>query len=98
MDDTLTLDHFKPHVGKLVHLAGTRQALVLDRVEGDGKIPQGWPRAPFLVIFRGPPGRDVLVPEGSYDCEIENGPKLNLYLMPIYTPSRERQEYQSAFN
>ena len=98
MDEPLTKDHFTPHVGKLVRIVGTRHALGLDHVEGDGKIPAGWPRAPFIVVFRGPPGRDSLLPEGSYDCDVEGGPTFNLYIMPIHTPALDRQEYQAAFN
>jgi hypothetical protein len=98
MTEILTQDHFTPHVGKLVRFAGTRHALVLDRVEGDGKIPEGWPRAPFALFFRGPAGAAALIPEGLYDCEIENGPSVNLYVIPIHTTAPGRQEYQSVFN
>jgi len=98
MTEILTKDHFTPHVGKLVRVAGTRQALVLDRVEGDGEVPKGWPRAPFVVVFRGSAGRDALLPEGLYDCEIEDGPSVNLYVIPIHTTVPGRQEYQSVFN
>lgn len=98
MTELLTRDHFTPHVGKLVRFAGTPHALILDRVEGDDVVPAGWPRAPFLVIFRGPAGRPALLPEGLYDCEIEDGPIVNLYVMPVHTTTPGRQEYQAAFN
>ncbi|MEJ1970319.1 MAG: hypothetical protein WDN03_17080 [Rhizomicrobium sp.] len=98
MEDTFTAEHFRPHIGKLVRFAAIRDPLTIDSVEGGGEPPKGWPRAPFVVIFRGPPGRDALVPEGAYDCEIEGGPTLNIYVMPIHTPAPGRQDYQAAFS
>ena len=51
----LTIDDFTPHIGKLVHFTGTPFAFPIDRVIGDGgPPPPGLPRAPFIVIFRGP--------------------------------------------
>jgi len=98
MTETLTQDQFRPHVGKLARFAGTRHALVIDRVDGDGQVPAGLSRAPFVIVFRGPAGREALLPEGLYDCEIEDGPTVNLYVMPIHTPAPGRQEYQAVFN
>ena len=98
MTEVLTQDHFAPHVGKLARFVGTRHALVIDRVEGDGRVPDGMARAPFVVIFRGPVGREALLSEGLYDCEIEAGPTVNIYVMPIHTPAPGRQEYQAVFN
>jgi hypothetical protein len=96
--DTLTIEHFKPHAGKTVRFKGTPYAFVLDRVEGDGgPPPAGYPRAPFIVIFRGPSKTDVM-PGGLYDCAIDDGPTYSLHVMPIYTPRPDRQEYQAAFN
>ena len=54
------------------------------------------PRQPFIVIFRGPPG-DVL-PEGMRELHIEDGPSFKLYIIPVLTPQRDRQNYQSVFN
>jgi hypothetical protein len=98
MEELLTIEHFKPHIGKSVRFRGTRYAFVIDRVEGDaGPPPAGWARSPFVVIFRGLSKSDVMAP-GSYECDIENGPTYSLYVMPIHTPRPDRQEYQAAFN
>jgi Domain of unknown function (DUF6916) len=95
MAEQLTPEHFLPHVDKTFRVAGGRHALTLAAVEAGPK--QGAvPRQPFNLIFRGPPG-DVLV-EGVYTLEIESGPSFELYVMPIHTPDRTRQDYQSAFN
>lgn len=96
--DILTIENFKPHVGKTVRFKGTSYAFVLDRVEGDPRPPPaGYARSQFLVIFRGPSKSDVM-PPGMYECEIDGGPTYGLYVMPIETSLPERQEYQSAFN
>jgi len=47
-------------------------------------------------MFRGPPG-DVL-PEGMRELHIEGGPSFTLYVIPVLTPQRDRQNYQSVFN
>lgn len=96
MDELLTLEHFTPHVGKLVRFRDTDFAFPIDRIEG-GKPPPGWLRVPFLVIFRGPRDGRVL-PEGFYVCEIEGGPTYDMYVAPIHTPAPGSQEYQAAFN
>lgn len=96
--ELLTVEHFKPHVGKTVRFTGTPYAFVLDRVEGDGAPPPaGYLRAPFVVIFRGSSKTDVM-PSGIYDCEIDGGPSYSLHVMPIQTSQADRQEYQAAFN
>ena len=92
--ETLTAEHFLPHVEKVFRVKGGRHALTLTQVE----VPdaKGAPRQTFNLIFSGPPG-DVL-PEGMYTLEIADGPQFELYVMPIHTPASGRQNYQSAFN
>jgi hypothetical protein len=97
MPDLLTMDDFKPHVGKTVRFAGGAHELVLESVQGEGVAPQGWPRAPFIVTFRGPKPGPVMA-EGFYECEIADGPTLGLHVSPIHTPQPDRQDYQAAFN
>lgn len=97
MAEMLTIDDFTPHVGKTVRFLDTPFSLALDRVEaGAGGAPTT-ARAPFLVIFRGPRTGAVMA-EGFYQCAIEGGPTLSLYVQPIHTPARDRQEYQASFN
>jgi hypothetical protein len=96
MSEHLTAEDFLPHVDKAFAVKNGRHALILTNVDqprlgNRGEIPD-----PFLLIFRGPPG-DVL-PEGLYTFDVENGPSFELYVMPIHTPARDRQDYQSSFN
>ena len=53
-------------------------------------------RQPFTLILRGPP--DDVLPEGLYDVAVEDGPEFALYIIPIQTMSRDRQDYQVVFN
>jgi hypothetical protein len=76
-----------------------RHALTLVKIEAQQTDPPEstfGQRAPFNLIFTGPPD-DVLV-EGMYVLEVEGGPSFELYVMPVHTPHRGRQDYQSSFN
>jgi hypothetical protein len=98
MAELLTVEHFRPHVGKRVRFGGTTYVLTIDRVEGGATLASaGWSRSPFVVIFSGSSRTDVM-PTGHYECEIEDGPVYSLHVMPIHTPRADRQEYQAAFN
>jgi len=94
MAEMLTADHFMPHVEKVFRVKGGHHALTLAQVEVSGVT--GWERKPFNLIFSGPPG-DVLA-AGMYTLEVADGPQFELYVMPIHTPEKGRQDYQSAFN
>ncbi len=98
MAEPLTPQHFLPHVQKVFRVEGGRHALTLSTVEQrrleDHESEVGL-REPFNLIFRGPPG-DVL-PEGTYRLAVEDGPSFELYVMPIHTPVRDRQNYQASF-
>src|SRR3712207_1074067 len=94
--EPLTPDHFLPHVGKVFRVRGGRHAFPLVKVD-QRKLAE-WetaPRQPFNLIFHGVPG-DVL-PEGMYTFEVEDGPAFELYVMPVHTPLRDRQDYQASF-
>lgn len=98
MTELLTIDDFKPHVGKTFHFKGTRFAFALDRIISDRRrLPKGMKRRPFILIFRGPKERDYL-PDGIYDCEVEGGPTYSMYVNPVQTPEPDRQEYQAVFS
>ena len=94
MAETLTPEHFHPHVEKVFRVKGGRHAITLSVV--DVSSEKAGPRQAFSLIFSGPPG-DVL-PEGLYTLEVADGPQFELYVIPIHTPQRDRQNYQSAFN
>ena len=36
--------------------------------------------------------------EGLYVLEVEDGPSFMLYVIPVHTPARDRQDYQAAFS
>jgi len=98
MADLLQIEDFEPHVGKLVHFKGTRFTFPLDRIIRDrGNLPEGAKRRSFILIFRGPKEREYL-PDGIYECEIENGPTYPIYIAPVHTPEPDRQDYQAVFN
>jgi hypothetical protein len=99
MTESLTRKHFLPHVNKKFHVRGGGHAFTLARIEGpaaDAPAQSGGMREPFNLIFSGPP-KDVLR-EGLYIVDVEDGPHFELYLIPIHTPARDRQDYQAAFN
>lgn len=99
MDKSLTRDSFDPHVGKIFQVLNGRHVLTLVRIET--RPIEEWERtmglrAPFNLIFRGGPG-DVLG-EGMHTLALEDGASFDLYVMPIHTPMRGQQDYQSSFN
>ena len=98
MGEFLLIDHFQPHVGKVFRFKGTRYAMPLHRIQTHpgGGVPPGMKREPFILIFRAPKEPEHM-PEGSYECEIEDGPTHRLYVMPIMTPEPGVQDYQSVF-
>jgi hypothetical protein len=96
MDEPIapTPEAFLPHVEKKFHVQGGRHILKLYRVDTP---PQGHaPRQPFTLLFSGPPG-DVLR-QGLYTLEVEGGPAFQLYVIPVQTFARDRQDYQAVFN
>ena len=99
MDEPLTPEHFLPHVDKTFRVKGSHHAFTLTAVEQrrmeDWEAEAGF-RQPFNLIFRGPSG-DVLR-SGLYTLEVEDGLAFELYVIPIHTPARDRQDYQAAFN
>jgi len=99
MTEQLTPEHFLPHVNKPFRVPGWPHALTLQQVDIRGleeKEKEIVCRQPFNLIFCGPPG-DVMR-EGLYTFQVEDGPSFDLYLMPVHTVHRDRQNYQAAFN
>jgi hypothetical protein len=99
MDQPLTADLFLPHVGKVFRVKDGRHQLTLSQVDvrrvadSEAKL---FTRQPFTLIFGGPPG-DVLR-QGLYTFEVEGGPAVELYVIPVQTFARDRQDYQAVFN
>ena len=97
MSQVLTVQDFCSHLGKTVTPKGQHRALTLVSVDTSG--PRGGAavtRQPFTLILSGPP--DDVLPEGLYDVAVANGPAFSLYIIPIHTLARDRQNYQVVFN
>jgi len=95
MGEVVSAMTFTPHIGRAVLLAdGHRLRLVA--VDQRGSPPPGAPRGPFSLILSGAPAPTV--PEGLHRLTLEDGASFELYLIPIHTPSRDRQDYQIVFN
>jgi hypothetical protein len=98
MSEILQVEHFEALVGKIARFEGTAHAFPLERIIcNDDKVQKGATRRQFTLIFRGPKDKNAM-PEGLYECAFEGGPTYSLYVMPIFTPQPERQDYQSVFN
>lgn len=99
MIEQLTPEYFRPHVSKVFRVQGGRHGLTLAEVDvrvlSEAELKM-FPRQPFSLIFRGPPA-DVL-PEGLHTLEVEDGGSFTIYVIPIHTPIRDRQDYQAVFN
>ena len=97
MAKELSCDDFKPHLERSFTVAGEAHTLVLVSANPLESSPSpADARAPFILIFRGPPG--AVLPEGTHTLEAEDGPSFTFYIMPIHTPARDRQDYQVLFN
>jgi hypothetical protein len=92
MSDEATADAFGPHVGTAASLPDGRP-LTLVKVE---RGPAGAPRPAFSLLLSGDPER--IVPEGLHRLAFDGGATFDLYLIPIHTASRDRQDYQIVFN
>jgi hypothetical protein len=99
MTDQLKAQDFTPHLKKVFHVEGGAHALTLTHVE-ERRLEEFESemalREPFNLIFRGPPGN--VLPAGLYRLAVEDGPSFELYVMPVHTPMRDRQNYQAPFN
>jgi hypothetical protein len=62
----------------------------------DGHAPGTAMRAPFSLELRGPPA--PIVPEGMHRLVFDDATRFELYLIPVHTPARDRQDYQVVFN
>jgi hypothetical protein len=97
MAEFLEVHHFEPLVGKIVRFKGTRFAMPLTTIIRGQKFLATAKRDPFILIFRAPKEREHM-PEGTYECEFEDGPTYNIYVLPTHTPEPEWQDYQAIFN
>ena len=99
MADMLTADHFLPHVNQVFRVKESGHALTLSRVElrrMEERELATLGRQSFTLIFAGPP--DNLLHEGLYTLEVDQGPAFQIYVIPVQTLARDRQDYQAVFN
>jgi len=97
MDEPITLDLFLPSVGKRVKFEG--QSLTLLLASADTKPLAAMPnaaRVPFMLLFHGP--TEPILPPGAYRTVLQDGPVVELHIVPIHTVVRDRQDYQAVFN
>jgi uncharacterized protein DUF6916 len=98
MSQGLNAEHFLPHVNKVFRIRGAPEAftLTLSRIErAPSEVPAELPQ-PFNLIFAGAP--QPVLREGLYTVDVDGGPDFQLYIMPIHTAVRDRQDYQASFN
>jgi hypothetical protein len=96
-----TAEDFVAHVGTAVTPKGQHRGLTLVSVDTMASPGQeSPPREAFSLILRGPP--DDVLPEGLYDFAFGDGPDaaegFSMYIAPVHTPARDRQDYQIVFN
>jgi hypothetical protein len=97
MSRILTVQDCFAHLGETVTPKGQHRALTLVSVDTAGpRGNDGTTREPFTLILCGPP--DDVLPEGLYDVALANQPDFALYIIPIHTVARDRQNYQVVFN
>ena len=97
MSQILTARDFASLVGRTVTPKGQHRALTLVSVDTSGpRSADGATRQPFTLILCGPP--DDVLPEGMYDVAVESKPDFALYIIPVHTAARDRQNYQVVFN
>ena len=99
MAELLTAEHFIPHVEKEFRAPEWPHPLKLRRV--DTRNLEEWEqelfrRQPFMLIFSGPPHE--VIREGFYTITVTDGPSFKVYIIPIQTLQRDRQDYQVVFN
>ena len=97
MDEPLTLEFFTPYVGQRCEMEGYSVPLVLASATPHPRsAAPGSVRVPFSLIFEGPPNE--VVPQGLHRVAIQDGPVVEIYVLPIHTIGRDRQDYQATFN
>ncbi|QAU46353.1 DUF6916 family protein [Bradyrhizobium guangzhouense] len=90
-------EDFTPHLHKLFRFEGHHHPLRLAQIDvSDLPHSPELTHKPFTLVFHGP--RQGVMPEGFYAAEVEDGPRFDLYVIPIHTRAPDRQDYQAVFN
>jgi hypothetical protein len=97
MNEPLTHNHFSSYVGTRFGFEGHHLTLLLRSVDAQPQFAApGAARVPFVLVFEGPVG-DILS-QGLYRTATHDGSVFEMYVAPMHTPSRDRQDYQAIFN
>jgi hypothetical protein len=96
MTDAPDSASFAPYIGKSVILPDGHALTLVAVDQRDAHAPGTAMRTPFSLKLRGPPA--PIVPEGMHRLVFDDGAGFELYLIPVHTPSRDRQDYQVVFN
>ena len=97
MKEPLTHEYFEPYTGRRCVFDGQPVTLTLASVTANARfVVPGSAQVPFILRFHGPVG-DIL-PAGHYRTTIQDGPVIQLHVLPIHTPGQDRQDYQAVFN
>jgi hypothetical protein len=95
MDDAISPESFRPRVGKTVWLSNGHH-LTLVAVDAPRSPRADSAGSGFTLVLRGAPS--PVAPEGMHTLTFEDGASFELYVIPVHTPSRDRQDYQIVFN
>jgi hypothetical protein len=99
MTEKLTAETFQPHVNKVFRVKESGHALTLTQIDlrqMEERELAALGRQSFMLIFAGPPGN--VLRDGLYTLEVEGGPAYQIYIIPVRTLARDRQDYQAVFN
>jgi hypothetical protein len=96
--DKLTAETFRPHVGKIFRVIVDEQWEMQARLTAvdtwDEPSAQGWPRAPFRLLFHAP--GDASIPQRMYRLEADGLDPLHLFLVPL-GPDADGMRYEAVF-
>jgi hypothetical protein len=99
MSQDLTPATFLPFVGTAFRAGDLPHVLTLtaiERPDAETWREKGFGREPFTLVFQGRP--DAVLSEGFCALKTEQGDRFELYVVPVQTPSGDRQDYQAVFN
>ncbi len=96
MTGSINAETFKPYVGQPASLSNGPNLTLAAVTPHRSRSADAPPGATFSLLLSGPPA--PVAPEGMHRLTFEDGASFDLYLIPIHTPSRDRQDYQIVFN
>ena len=95
MTESINAETFKPYVGKPASLSDGHKLTLAAVHPHKSRAPDASRGEAFSLLLSGAPS--PVAPEGMHRLTFEDGAGFDLYLIPIHTPSRDRQDYQIVF-